>query len=450
MKCKIVREAILRSFDAEEPGSLHETIRQHVETCLACRTEWKILNETREALEPHHRLGASPGFKERVMKATQQLNIREMSAASKARPVGRMMLAAAMAVLLILGGSFLAWHATKGNDQSAMTFKLLQQASAAMKGLSTMHIEALMRTSPTDNFERVELNHDPIRLDIWKEFSDPPKWRFEKAGRTVVMDGAKQTLLINTADAKYVSVGEETTGYVEWLMRLLEPEELLNLELELAQNQPGAKASMVELPNANGKKELVVTIEAKAEGQFPNDWLKNSSIQESDNRRVYRFDAETSRLLGLEVWVLTPQGPISVLKTESITFNEPIAPERFVAEIPADAIRFKEVQILQNNEAYAAMGPAEMVRAFIQSCSAGGWNEALKYTMQDAFTQEFMEHVQGMELLEVGEPFQAGVYGGWFVPYRARYRDGHEKQGRLAVRNDNAAKRYVWDGGDLY
>jgi hypothetical protein len=62
-------------------------------------------------------------------------------------------------------------------------------------------------------------------------------------------------------------------------------------------------------------------------------------------------------------------------------------------------------------------------------------------------TADFKKHLGGLEIVELGEPFQAKPYGGWFVPYEIRFQGGRVQKHNLALRNDNAAKRYVIDGG---
>ena len=50
-------------------------------------------------------------------------------------------------------------------------------------------------------------------------------------------------------------------------------------------------------------------------------------------------------------------------------------------------------------------------------------------------------------MISIGEPFQSGLYTGWYVPYEVVLPDGTRKKMNLAVRNDNPAHRWVWDGG---
>ena len=53
----------------------------------------------------------------------------------------------------------------------------------------------------------------------------------------------------------------------------------------------------------------------------------------------------------------------------------------------------------------------------------------------------------GLQLISLGEPFQSGLYAGYFVPYQVRMPGGSIKTHKLAVRNDNPAHRWMVDGG---
>ena len=47
-----------------------------------------------------------------------------------------------------------------------------------------------------------------------------------------------------------------------------------------------------------------------------------------------------------------------------------------------------------------------------------------------------------------GEPFKfIPIYPGFQVPYELVFANGETKKAALALRNDNAMKRYLWDGG---
>ena len=70
-------------------------------------------------------------------------------------------------------------------------------------------------------------------------------------------------------------------------------------------------------------------------------------------------------------------------------------------------------------------------------------HEYVSQSMKDAYG--------GLEIVEIGKPFQSGEYPGWFVPYKIKLRYlgviPHVKEFNLALRNDNPAGRYTVDGG---
>ena len=63
------------------------------------------------------------------------------------------------------------------------------------------------------------------------------------------------------------------------------------------------------------------------------------------------------------------------------------------------------------------------------------------------FKHLIRQHLGGLTVVSLGEPFRSEFYIGWFVPYEIRLGDGTVKSRNLALRNDNAAHRYVVDGG---
>ncbi|MHC4426330.1 MAG: hypothetical protein ACYSYV_09555, partial [Planctomycetota bacterium] len=197
----------------------------------------------------------------------------------------------------------------------------------------------------------------------------------------------------------------------------------------------------------DGRDKLLVSVEALARGDFTNDWLKNKSIDASDNLRIYTFDAETKLLETLEVYVHTDQEDVLVLQITDIEYNLEIDPALFVLELPEDIIWHEQPRKLADNEKYEQMGPKETAQAFFEACADENWDEFLKFWGASAVDQRIKDYLGGVEIISIGEPFKSGRYIGWFVPYEIELRSGRIKKFNLAVRNDNPAKRYVVDGG---
>ena len=97
------------------------------------------------------------------------------------------------------------------------------------------------------------------------------------------MDGKKQYLLHERSQSAIV--GSPDAGFVEWMRVFpLIPKKILEREKVFAAKY---KASYTSTESGNT---ITLTIKAKANGDFTNNYMLNSSIPESDNRRVYTFD----------------------------------------------------------------------------------------------------------------------------------------------------------------
>ena len=93
------------------------------------------------------------------------------------------------------------------------------------------------------------------------------------------------------------------------------------------------------------------------------------------------------------------------------------------------------------------MSPKEVAYAFFQAWADEDWEELLKFWPHSGVSEELKQHMGGLKITSIGEPFKSGLYPGWFVPYEIKFKNGGIKKMNLAVRNDNAAKRYIIDGG---
>jgi hypothetical protein len=350
----------------------------------------------------------------------------------------------AAAAVIIVAIAFAA-HFMNKSMPTASAEEVLAMATKAVSNLRSVYIKAEIRTIPNDNFELIRLNYDFVTNEMWKQFDGTPqgKWRIEKPGRVVVMDGTSSLLLIRP---NHAAKGGINTGFVGWLKPLLDVDKVLDSEIKLAQKQ-GSELVLTHQKGLDGRDKLLVSVEAAAQGDFTNDWLKNKSISASDNLRIYTFDAETKLLETLEVYVHTAGEDVLVLQITDIEYNLDIDPALFSLELPADVIWYGQPKELADNEKYEQMGPKEAAQAFFEACADENWDEVLKFWPASAVDQRLKDYLGGIEIVSIGEPFKSGNYGGWFVPYEIKFKSGATKKMNLAVRNDNPAQRYVVDGG---
>jgi len=356
-------------------------------------------------------------------------------------PTAKLAAAAVLIIALVLSVNL--WE----QSIPSAAAQVLTEAAKAAANLRSVYIKAQIRTTiGHDNFELIGLDYDFVPNEMWKEFDGTPqgKWRIEKPGRVVVMDGEGSLLLIRP---NQVAKDGIRTGFVQWLQNLLDVDKIIDSQLESARKY-GWELELRHEEGEEGREKLVVIVEAKAQGDFTNDWLKNQSVSESDNRRVYWFDAETKLLEGLEVYVHAEDEDVLILEITDIEYNLDIDPALFTLELPEDVIWFEQPRELADNEKYEQMGPEETARAFFQACADENWDEFVKFFLLSEVDERLRNIMGGLELISIGKPFKSGLWPGWFVPCEIKRR--HEEESsrhNLAVRYDKKAKRYIVTGG---
>ena len=60
---------------------------------------------------------------------------------------------------------------------------------------------------------------------------------------------------------------------------------------------------------------------------------------------------------------------------------------------------------------------------------------------------EFKKEYGGLQIISIGKSFKSGRYAGVYVPYEVKLKSGEILKHNLALRNDNAEKIWMIDGG---
>lgn len=324
----------------------------------------------------------------------------------------------------------------------ASAAEVLAQAVQAESKVRTLHIVANVRTIPHDNFHYIGLDCQMVRHEIWKDFGPPARWRLEKPGRVIVVDDQQLVALIRP-NVAWKATGSR--GDIGWFGLLLEPDKTLDAERQAAQAH-GWSATVTQRTTSDGRAEIVLAVEAKALATYTNNYLKDSSIADADTRRIYRFDADSKLLKGVQIFVHGQAQDTLVAEVTGIEYDQPIDSAVFSLPLPDDVRWVTQTQVLPDNAKYEAMKPDEAARAFFQACADRNWEEVAKFD-DTPLDERSKEYLGGMEIIKIGEPFQSGQYGGWFVPYEIKLKNGDVRKWNLAIRNDNPAHRYVVDGG---
>jgi hypothetical protein len=109
-------------------------------------------------------------------------------------------------------------------------------------------------------------------------------------------------------------------------------------------------------------------------------------------------------------------------------------------------------RLTQTLTAQQAAQAKQTAQDFFDALGKGDWSKMASlcqpgYALGESLNSEEKDYFRGLQVLSLGEPFKKVSYGGVYVPYRIRFRDGEEKEFNLAVRNDNPKQKWYFDGG---
>ncbi|MBI4324656.1 MAG: hypothetical protein HY674_05275 [Chloroflexi bacterium] len=190
----------------------------------------------------------------------------------------------------------------------------------------------------------------------------------------------------------------------------------------------------------------MVTIEA-ASGLPQGDYLHNKFFDMADTRRVYRFDDETGRLQGVQVFLHDAGGDVLIFEVTGIAYNEVFDAPVFRLDLPADvAWRGDQPQLAGDPARYAHLTPEQAARAFFEACAREDWAEVGAFwalRLDDPLKSE----LGGLKVVSIGESFTSAAYPGRFVPYEIEFKNGGRKKFNLALKQDKTTGRWFVDGG---
>ena len=321
---------------------------------------------------------------------------------------------------------------------------VMARGARAVAHLTSIHLRGQLRTRPGDNFSYIDADLDFYPVELWKQLVPEAKWRVEKPGRVVLMDGQQTTLYLKDAKIGNKFPGTSRSAFdTDWLHRIANLSNTISNELRHAQAQ-GWKLGLTEETGADGRSKSIVSVMAKC-GLPDDDYTKNKFFHDADTRRVYRFDAQTERLEAVQIYLVRAAGEVQIFDLNQIEYDQPIDPSVWQLDLPAEVTWVQEPQKLPDNEKYASMTAEEAARAFFEACGRKDWAEVAKF--EAALTVQLKDYLGGVEIISLGRSFTSKAYGGRFVPYEIKLKNGETHKHNLAVRKDNPAHRWQVDGG---
>lgn len=457
MHCRQFQKHYPVLLDPEPDPAAAAALREHMADCPECAQLIEKDRQTIDALQPSLRAHARPHFKERVMKKIHEVEKANTAAADQLRPrrwMFRLKLAGAAAALWLLTMVSYNWFAARNGQPATDGFTVLARAAEAVSRLSSIHLTARMRTSPGDNFTYINPELEFVPIEAWMDYSAAkPRWRLEEPLRVFCSDGASMVMLAYQTPAKKDGswgrrwpkvASAPPAGFLGSIIA----KGLLQREVNNAKAE-GSSIIMGRKTAPDGSPQTMLTVEAKAKGDFSkSDYTKNTSIETSDNIRVYTFDARTLRPVAIQVYMKTAKGKTLVFETTSIVYDAPLAPEIFNPAPPPGIVWSVDPDELPAAPDTSKLTAKEAAQQFFMACAEKDWDTARVFggTIY-ADTPGIRDYLGGLTLVSVGEPFKAGLYPGWFVPYEIKIQGKWTKKFNLAIRNDNPKKMWMVDGG---
>ena len=461
MNCAECRENLVAWMEGLLDHEESLQCQTHLETCAACRAEQAAITRLQRRLVTRGQMAVEVSMVNPVMRRVRAIQSERERYSIMRKLVTRWGLglsAAAGAAALILV-VFLVSPKTQ-----AAAAEVMAKGAKAVAKLTSIHLRGQLRSAPAENFANIDPKQAFTPVELWKECNGQGRWRIEKPGRVAVMDGESTVLFLRPSKlavkvpavpAMYLPIPEGTkiegkampNGWAPfdtgWLHELANLSETLENELR-AIKAHGWPVTLTQERGDDGKMKSVITVEAKS-GLPDSDYLKNKFFMTADTRRVYTFDDPSELLESVKIYLRTPTGEQLVFAIDQIDYNQPIEAGVFQLELPSNVTWDQEPKELPDNEKYAAMTAEQAARAFFEACSREDWNEVGKF--MSPVNERMKQYLGGLEIVSLGEAFTSKAYPGRFVPYEIKLKSGGVKKHNLALRKDNPAGRWQFDGG---
>ena len=402
----------------------------------------KTTDNIEKMLTPQCEFKASAGLRDRILEAAAQSEPQAEQEMPKIRKVNfrRWISSCAAAVAVIAMILVFRPGATPMYAASDFFRSAIEYFTGNPSFVATLEV----RTTPEESFSYINMARRFIRHTM---AVDPQtgRWSLEKSGRKAVNDGQYIWQWIPQQEYGWKNDGT-AVGVIDDFAFLLDPIALLKSEETIAASSEGAVAKKSENDNT-----ITLVVTSPAQGKYVDNVGLNTSILESDTRREYTFDKQTGRLITLEIHAKAYGITRCVVKLSNIDYNTSIPQTLFY--VPED-IRWtdntpeglkKSVEGLPVDE-FAGLSAEETVKKMFEAMNI--WDEnVLKLVLRGSDLNAVSEIYRGCTLLECGESFRSGVYGGVYVPCKVKRADGGEDNLNVAMRNDNPWKVWINDGG---
>ncbi|HEY5914185.1 MAG TPA: hypothetical protein VJA21_26660 [Verrucomicrobiae bacterium] len=445
MNCTECQENLVACVEGLLLAEEARQCRAHLESCAACRAEYAAIEGLQQELVARGQRAAEVSLVVPVMQQIRQerrpLDWRAgMGALFTRWGFGLSAVGAAAAIMIFFG------LAAPGAQAKAA--QLMAKGAQAIGKLRTIHFRGQVRTLPGDNFSLVGPEFEPVPIEFWEQFGPDPRWRAEKSGRLVLMDGQSTLLYLKAPANVALKVPHPMSEAfdTDWLHRIADLSETLTEQLRqaLAKNW---KMSVATERGSDGRAKSVVTMQAKA--PVPEtDAFKNRYFDLSDTRQVYRFDSQTELLDSMQAYLVAKSGEVLVFELNQIDYNPTLDEDVFQIHLPADVTwQQSEPKTPPEKETSVPKSAKETARVFFEACARGDWAEVQRFWKLPV-DDYFKQYLGGLEVITLGDASTSALFGtAQIIPYEIKLKSGVVKKHALGLKKDGNTGGWYVDGG---
>lgn len=443
MTCEEFRKNLIELCDKDVNPELRAAMKQHMDTCDTCRTEYNEYMAVVDMLRPKNFSVASdtqesdtPRTRHRATDTKQNLS------SVRRRPAWLQMTAA---ILLFIAGICTGWSRFFSTDVSAneSTEQTLNQAIAGLRNVGNFVADFRARTTGSENFAYLNPDDDfvHLRLAVLRE-NGATLWRMEKEnGRTVVYNGQQQAMWYG----EHFRVFENAdANLLEGFTPLLRPETMLeSLEKSLLQ-----KIQATSRFTENDSTVVLTATVPELQGFF----IDNPQTGQTACILEYTFNKVSGLPQRIRIWTQRGDNRTLVLESESIRYNIsldrqtltalPKGQTKWIRTDPPQVKQKTRLTLLQKETAIEA---ARRITEALSNSDTLSAREALQPYRQ--FVTRLIEAKAGCKMTDFRESDTPANYPGTRVTFTETHPDGTTRPCTLSLRRDNPQRIWVVDGG---
>ena len=401
-----------------------------------------------QMLTPKVEVKPSPDLRAKILqKAAEQKSTSASTISKPRRSTLRYWLGAvtsmAAVVVIALGLSF--------NSPAYAAKKYFSSALLASADIKTMVMKLKVRSQKDEPIDYINPEHDFIPATIKVIYNDPMLWCIEKdGGRTLLYKGADAAgdYVYQWIDDKDGGIGwKQPYAYFDTgdMAPFLDPRLLLDAERKMAEKRRGAQYEVID----NGIS-VDVKVTTMAQGDYSEStYMLNTSLAEANTVRMYTFDKASGRLTKLRIdMVISSELQTTVIDSESINYDETLTANTLSSK-DLNEISFSTLEVsAPKSSPLVGINARQAAKIILRAMTE--WDTTILDVAMQHY-KEFMPKLEsiykGMEVISIGKPTKSGLYAGQFVECKVILPNGKKETLVLALRNDNAAKVWLLDGG---